>query len=204
MSTSSKTIQRISIKSDTGCQHWNIDRFPLLSTLVQNNPCFPHTEVPLFCTCTFRTFDMQWWVINLRIFPDSGWCIPPIIGTQYSCPAHPFPPCFSSTSLSNFHPKHFSVFIFNLPIIMAVPRTKAWTVFARPKAGIMGSNSTQGMDVCLRLFCVCVGSGLATSWSPFQGVLPTVLGLRNWSETKRFTDALCSKVGTTGERERDL
>jgi hypothetical protein len=40
----------------------------------------------------------------------------------------------------------------------------------------------------------CVGSGLATGWSPIQGVLPTVLGLRNWSETKRFTDALCSKV----------
>jgi hypothetical protein len=49
------------------------------------------------------------------------------------------------------------------------------------------------MDVCLRLFCVCVGSGLATGWFPVQGVLPTVLRLRNWSETKRFTDALCSK-----------
>jgi hypothetical protein len=31
----------------------------------------------------------------------------------------------------------------------------------------MGSNPTQGMDVCVRLFCVCavlcVGSGLATA-----------------------------------------
>jgi hypothetical protein len=51
---------------------------------------------------------------------------------------------------------------------------------------------------CLHLFCVCVGSGLATSWSSVQGVLPTVFGLSNWSETKRFTDALCSKVGATG------
>jgi hypothetical protein len=66
----------------------------------------------------------------------------------------------------------------------------------------MGSNPTPSTDVCLRLFCVCVvGSGLATGWSPFQGIEPTVLGLRNWSETKRFTDALCSKVGTTGKRE---
>jgi hypothetical protein len=36
----------------------------------------------------------------------------------------------------------------------------------------------------VRLFCVCVvlcvGSGLATSWSPIQGALPTVCRLRNW------------------------
>jgi hypothetical protein len=30
------------------------------------------------------------------------------------------------------------------------------------------------MDVYLRLFCVCVGSGLATGLSPVQGDLPTV------------------------------
>jgi hypothetical protein len=59
------------------------------------------------------------------------------------------------------------------------------------------------MDVCLRLFCVCV-CGLATGWSPVQGVLPTVLRLRNWSETKRFTDALCSKVGATVKREKEI
>jgi hypothetical protein len=44
---------------------------------------------------------------------------------------------------------------------------KAWTVFARSEAGIVGSNPTHGTDigVCMRLFCVCVvlclGSGLA-------------------------------------------
>jgi hypothetical protein len=35
-------------------------------------------------------------------------------------------------------------------------RSKVWTVFARSNAGIGGSNPTQGMDVCVRLFCVCV------------------------------------------------
>jgi hypothetical protein len=55
---------------------------------------------------------------------------------------------------------------------------------------------------CLSLFRVCVGSGLLTDWSSVQGVLPTVLGLINWSETKRFTDAVCSKVGATGNGER--
>jgi hypothetical protein len=39
-------------------------------------------------------------------------------------------------------------------------------VFARSKSGILGSNPTRGMDVCVRLFHVCivlcVCSGLAT------------------------------------------
>jgi hypothetical protein len=40
------------------------------------------------------------------------------------------------------------------------------TLFARSNDGIAGSNPTQGMDVCIRLFCVCavlcVRRGLAT------------------------------------------
>jgi hypothetical protein len=64
----------------------------------------------------------------------------------------------------------------NRPITVAA-RSKAWTVLARSNAGVMGSNPTQGMGVYVRLFCVYVlyvGSGLATGWSPAQGVLPTV------------------------------
>jgi hypothetical protein len=56
--------------------------------------------------------------------------------------------------------------------------SKAWTVFARSNTGIVGSNPTQSMAICVRLFYICallcVGSGLATGWSPVQGVLPTV------------------------------
>jgi hypothetical protein len=47
------------------------------------------------------------------------------------------------------------------------------------------------MSVCVYSEFV-LGSGLATDWSLLQGVLPNVR-LRNWSETKRFMDALCSK-----------
>jgi hypothetical protein len=90
-----------------------------------------------------------------------------------------------------------------LKSITLATRSKAWTVFALSNTGIVGSNPTQGMDVCVRLFCVCVRSGLGTGWSPVQGVLPTVLGLRNLSKTKAFKDALCSKVGATGKRERE-
>jgi hypothetical protein len=53
-----------------------------------------------------------------------------------------------------------------------------------PTLGSWGPNPTRGMFVCVRLFCVCVvlcvGSGLATGWSPAQVVLPTVYVLRNW------------------------
>jgi hypothetical protein len=64
-----------------------------------------------------------------------------------------------------------------LPITVAA-RSKAGIVFARSNAGIVGSNPTQGLDVCVRLFCICVvlcvGSGLEMGWSSVQGVLPTI------------------------------
>jgi hypothetical protein len=65
------------------------------------------------------------------------------------------------------------------------------------------SHSKHGFLSAFILFVLsCIGNGHAMSWFPV-GVQPTVLGLRNWSETKRFTDALCSKVGAIGkEKER--
>jgi hypothetical protein len=70
-------------------------------------------------------------------------------------------------------------------------RSKAWTVFARSNTGVVGSNRTQGMVVCVRLFCVCVvpcvGSGLTMSWSPVKGVLPCI-GLRNWKSGQGPTE----------------
>jgi hypothetical protein len=72
-----------------------------------------------------------------------------------------------------------------MPITVAA-RSKVYTVFARLNTGVMGSNHTRGTDVCVRLLCVvlCVGSGLAKSCSPVQGVLPTVYRLRNWKRVQ--------------------
>jgi hypothetical protein len=68
-------------------------------------------------------------------------------------------------------------------------QSKAWTVFARSNTGILGSNPTRGMDVCARLFCVCVvlgvGSGLATGSSPVQKVLPTVYTIKKLKKRPR-------------------
>jgi hypothetical protein len=62
--------------------------------------------------------------------------------------------------------------------ITVTARSKTLTVFARSNAGIVNSNTTQGMNVCVPLFCVCVvlcvGRGLATGWSPVLRVVPTV------------------------------
>jgi hypothetical protein len=64
---------------------------------------------------------------------------------------------------------------------MAAPY-KPWSVFARFNAGVVGSNPARGMDVCVRLFCVCavlwVGKGLAKGWSPVEGVVPTVYRIK--------------------------
>jgi hypothetical protein len=74
------------------------------------------------------------------------------------------------------------------PIAVAA-RSKTWSLFAPSNAAIVGSNPTQGIDVCVRLFCVCfvlcVGSGLATGWSPVQGVLPTVYRIKKLKKTAK-------------------
>jgi hypothetical protein len=59
-------------------------------------------------------------------------------------------------------------------LITVAARSEAWNVFTRSNAGVCGfeSHSRHG---CLRLFCVCIGSGLATGWTPVQGVSLIVL-----------------------------
>jgi hypothetical protein len=110
-------------------------------------------------------------------------------------------------SLSYWQPAAFlSVSVWfqhkaDLPSTVAA-RCKVWTAFARSNAGIVSSNRTRCMDVCVYSVFVLVA---ALRWAdpPFKEVLLSVLWLRNWSETKRFTDALCSKFRATRERERE-
>jgi hypothetical protein len=57
------------------------------------------------------------------------------------------------------------------------------TVFASSNNEVLGSNPTRDMYDCVCLFCVsvvlCVSSGLATGWSPAQGLLPTAYRNKN-------------------------
>jgi hypothetical protein len=83
-----------------------------------------------------------------------------------------------------------NLFIFSstLGLITVASWSKARTVFARSNIGIVDSNPTWVMEVCVRLFCVCavlcVGSGLATGWSPVQGVHRLYKRLRNSKAAK--------------------
>jgi hypothetical protein len=69
------------------------------------------------------------------------------------------------------------------------PRGQSWIVFARSNAGIVGSNPTRCLDICVFLFFVCVvlcvGSGLSTGWSPVQGVQPTVYKIKKLKKRPR-------------------
>jgi hypothetical protein len=59
------------------------------------------------------------------------------------------------------------------PITVAA-QSKVWTIFARSNPGILGSNLTRGMDICV--YCMFVlDNGLVTGWSLVQVVLPNVL-----------------------------
>jgi hypothetical protein len=84
--------------------------------------------------------------------------------------------------------------------VTATERSKACTVFARSKAGIVGSNPTQGMDVwCVYAFILCL-CFLVFRYKPCDDLTtrsrsPTVC--KNDHETEK--SALCSKVGA---RER--
>jgi hypothetical protein len=87
------------------------------------------------------------------------------------------------------------VLLFFLPIHISptavAVRSKAWIAFTRSN---VGSNPTQGMDVCVRLLCVCVvlcvGSGLAKGWSPVQKVLPAVYRIKKLKKGPRSTKEL--------------
>jgi hypothetical protein len=105
----------------------------------------------------------------------------------------------------------YIMFYFCLPTLIRKPitvaaRSKAWNVFVRSNPGIMGSNPTRGMDVCVRLFCVCdvlcASSVLATGWSPAQGVLPTVYRIKKLKNGQGTTKG-CRAIERERERERE-
>jgi hypothetical protein len=65
---------------------------------------------------------------------------------------------------------------------------KTWTVFARFNAGVIVSNPTRGMDVCMCLFCfycpVCMCK-LCDGPIPHEGVLPTVYSIKKLKKRPR-------------------
>ena len=62
-------------------------------------------------------------------------------------------------------------------LIPVVARSKAW-VCGSSRAGISGSNSDAGMDVCLfRALCFDMVVDSETGQTSYRGILPSVVGL---------------------------
>jgi hypothetical protein len=81
-------------------------------------------------------------------------------------------------------------------------RARAWIIFPHSNTGVVGSNPTQGMDVCVRWFCVCVvlcvGRGLDP---PSKGSYWLCVGSRNWKSGQGPTKGCSSLKLWIGESE---
>jgi hypothetical protein len=101
----------------------------------------------------------------------------------------------STVKLKIFRWSELDYVAYNLiRLITVAARSKAWTVFVCSNAGIVSSNPTRGMDVCVPSFCacvvLCVDSGLATSRSPVQEVLSNVYRIKNLKKQPRSNKGL--------------
>jgi hypothetical protein len=63
--------------------------------------------------------------------------------------------CFNEKETTRIEIPVLLYYILWMPITAAA-KSKAWTDFARSNAGIVGSISTQGMDVCMCVYSVFV------------------------------------------------
>jgi hypothetical protein len=68
--------------------------------------------------------------------------------------------------------------------------SKARNVLARSNTGIVGSNPTHGMDVCLRLLCICLQVAALRRADHSSKV---TYGLSKIKKLKHLTDVLYSK-----------
>jgi hypothetical protein len=92
-----------------------------------------------------------------------------------------------------------------MPITVAA-QSKAWTVFVLSKTGIVGSNPTLGMDVCVRLFCVCAVcaqvAALRRVHPPSKESYRLYIGSRNWKSGQGPTKG-CRAIDRETDREMD-
>jgi hypothetical protein len=78
------------------------------------------------------------------------------------------------------------------------------SVFARTNTEIVVPIPTGGMNICVRLSCLCVvlfvGSGLATDWSPIEGVLKRAIRSKKMAVEPKETMCRQLKYSTAALR----
>jgi hypothetical protein len=73
-----------------------------------------------------------------------------------------------SPTIDKILAEYFNRLQEKVPITVAA-RSNAWNAFVHLNTGIVGSNPTQGMDVCFSLFCLCQAAALQRAAPPSKG-----------------------------------
>jgi hypothetical protein len=126
---------------------------------------YPSTFPSFSCRCLFLLRSFSYLFHNFVLaFPSpiSGvffWQRPPVKVARIRASMHS---CVQTQSAAQYNIRdsrivdpNFARNILHKPI-RVVARSKAWDVFAHSNAGIVGSNPTQDMVVCLHVFCFCL------------------------------------------------
>jgi hypothetical protein len=146
------------------------------STWLCPNPCICTSNIELlYVVCPLSRFEREWlgmWCHSWRQHTTTFVTIVHAIAltafdtiqTSQKQNRYDFTSIDAKTSILFLVVQNICGDSFNLLPITVAAWSKAWTVFVRPNAGIVGSDPTWSMDVCVRLFCfcivLCVGSGL--------------------------------------------
>jgi hypothetical protein len=121
----------------------------ILRVYLQNYLFEPYVNAHLFILWAVSPINLYSWRFSVRI---SG-RLPTILIDSLG--DFPFFRSNVKVVMTNYFITFFTI-LAHIPVmpITVVERSEAWRVFARSNTGVVCSNLTQGIDVCVRLFCV--------------------------------------------------
>jgi hypothetical protein len=166
----------------------------LYSTKCRNSDItkFPDSSYFIILVCTALSNRLQFWCWLYSCLQVTGYNYTDryfIFKLTLTIRLNPRPFEYWVKTLNYYTTTGITCLLIRTRPVTVTAQSKAWTVFARSDAGIVGSNLT-----CLCLFCVCVvlclGSDLATVWFPVQGVLQSVYKIKEMKKRQKFKKGL--------------